>query len=771
MGYKKTIMFLLVLGIVCLGSVYAPDFFDSGDTATQHTMTVSQTQSWYISEINDTELFYDIDSVSYDGKDFKVNLKAVDEIKDIEKDAKSLPDGSIAVKDKEDKEIEDKEKEPKELVVIADSETVSTIEELKTKLTIKAKDYGTGEDKETISFFDDFNRTTGKHNYSYDVLADYSYTAMVDTYDDNGKMNGSVLKEISVARDEVILKLGDNSIYITATLGTDLKVLQTTTNDTGYVSSIDVSEGRLFAGQTNSSYDLTSDMVLWMSMDNFNISNDKIWDYSGENNHGTTYPTATLGQDKWVTGQIGNALSFDGSNDYINCGNDLSHNFSSESFTLEAWIKPDETSTERYIIEKRKEGSFVGISIDSSDNPRFYFRDEASVSNAIKSSNTYIDTFVHIVATRDYGNAFHLYVDGNEVGSGVADTYGLMFGEEELFIGSADGVSNFANGIIDDVRIYGRALTGAEVNDSYWRGSDGLETNVSATGLVLWSKLDESNYDNTAFDSSSESNDGVLHNYPPMVTAGNISNAIYFDGFDDYILCDDDIELGTADFTVSVWTKKGKHTSIYDSIISQGQTGADEWLFYFYSSTSIRFYADSGAINTESQTIPDINDWRMFTFIRDGDYGYLYNNVTLIKTISGIDDVNLNTAYKVSIGASLEGMQRRYNGTIDDVRIYSRALSIDELTARYQMTADNYDTTTEAISHSAITYDTVSNTNDTLIVNVPEVRYDLTFAPTYIKDTNLTVIDIETGVIDRYGWGNDAYGRQLTTDPDYLISG
>jgi hypothetical protein len=55
-------------------------------------------------------------------------------------------------------------------------------------------------------------------------------------------------------------------------------------------------------------------------------------DSSPYGNDGTVYETA------WTTGKINGALSFDGVDDYVDCGNDTSLDFSTEDFSISVWI-------------------------------------------------------------------------------------------------------------------------------------------------------------------------------------------------------------------------------------------------------------------------------------------------------------------------------------------------------------------------------------------------------------------------------------------------
>jgi len=77
---------------------------------------------------------------------------------------------------------------------------------------------------------------------------------------------------------------------------------------------------------------VTPHLKLWLPMEgNAN-------DASGNGNNGTVYG-ATL-----TTGKFGQCYSFDGTDDYIDCGNDASFNITDE-ITIAAWIKPDSTSS------------------------------------------------------------------------------------------------------------------------------------------------------------------------------------------------------------------------------------------------------------------------------------------------------------------------------------------------------------------------------------------------------------------------------------------
>jgi len=62
-------------------------------------------------------------------------------------------------------------------------------------------------------------------------------------------------------------------------------------------------------------------------------------DSSGNGNDGTIYGAT------WVDGKFGKALSFDGVDDYVDCGNDRIFDFGTNTFTIETWVKTIDKTT------------------------------------------------------------------------------------------------------------------------------------------------------------------------------------------------------------------------------------------------------------------------------------------------------------------------------------------------------------------------------------------------------------------------------------------
>ncbi len=181
------------------------------------------------------------------------------------------------------------------------------------------------------------------------------------------------------------------------------------------------------------------------------------YDSVGTNN-GTIYGTAT-----WTTGHINGALSFNGTSDYVNCGSGPSNY---DNITVSAWMK---TSTQGTLVSNRYNPSYGtwytlfsnGIELGGDTNGSGYM-------NVTFNTPTLDGAWHHIVYTKD-GTNHAIYVDGflDQQFTSNAD----ISWSQPLCIGKRWFQKNASifwfNGVIDDVRIYNRALTATEVSLLY----------------------------------------------------------------------------------------------------------------------------------------------------------------------------------------------------------------------------------------------------------------------------------------------------------------
>jgi len=193
-------------------------------------------------------------------------------------------------------------------------------------------------------------------------------------------------------------------------------------------------------------------------------------DCVGDNN-GTVYGA------EWTTGKIDGALSFDGVDDYVDCGTGPAIT-GTGTFTSSAWVKTDIAKGHSILVQRSTSswnGSY-GVSIlpDGSvqfhiydGGPGFIFQSEATVNDGL---------WHHIVAVRTSSTDGEIYIDGSLAGSGSGPARSLN--NVPVWIGRAFTVPAYFNGLIDDVRIYDTALSAEEIRQLYLHGFSEYERAV-----------------------------------------------------------------------------------------------------------------------------------------------------------------------------------------------------------------------------------------------------------------------------------------------------
>ena len=190
-------------------------------------------------------------------------------------------------------------------------------------------------------------------------------------------------------------------------------------------------------------------------------------DSSGNGNTG-----GLTGGTRWVAGPRGpHALAFDGSTGRVRVPDAASLEPSAVSVT--AWVKRSGSPGGfKYIVAKGATGCIAasfGLYTGPDGGLEFYVSNNAGVSytrSPDAGTGIWDGAWHHVAGTFD-GATVRLYVDGSEVGSGTPRTDPIDYGTldtRDLFIGTYPGCSGLDfSGTIDEPKIFGRALTAAEV--------------------------------------------------------------------------------------------------------------------------------------------------------------------------------------------------------------------------------------------------------------------------------------------------------------------
>ena len=184
-------------------------------------------------------------------------------------------------------------------------------------------------------------------------------------------------------------------------------------------------------------------------------------DASGNGNHGAVHG-AVPAVDRF--GRAGHAYSFDGDDDYIDCG--VADFQITDTGTILGWVKFDRNDVILNIVTETKQSNAeYAINLYHGNFGFFVSRTgHGSSSWIILESAQPIptDEWLYFVMTYD-GSAMRIYIDGFE--SASRPLSGAIFsGDARLFIGHADDDTDyFFDGVIDDIRIYTRVLTLEEI--------------------------------------------------------------------------------------------------------------------------------------------------------------------------------------------------------------------------------------------------------------------------------------------------------------------
>jgi prepilin-type N-terminal cleavage/methylation domain-containing protein len=200
-----------------------------------------------------------------------------------------------------------------------------------------------------------------------------------------------------------------------------------------------------------------------------------IYDLSGWGNNGVLY-TNDGTTDKSVLGVVGNALSFDGTDDYVEAPI-----LTPSNVTVEAWIKINAinlTDYPRVVSNLKNETIWKGFEIYQLINSRA-IHIQMNVAGTFWSG--YIGTpdlgeWTHVAFTFDgsYVRPYFNGIIGTPQSFPGTITYHSVPGK--TYISKNPNVGTAFNGLIDEVRIYNTALTASQIQSQYYTGLDKLLT-------------------------------------------------------------------------------------------------------------------------------------------------------------------------------------------------------------------------------------------------------------------------------------------------------
>ncbi len=204
--------------------------------------------------------------------------------------------------------------------------------------------------------------------------------------------------------------------------------------------------------------------------------------------------------------------------------------------------------------------------------------------------------------------------------------------------------------------------------------------------LVGWWRMGDASNSTHIFDNSTYNNHGALKNGASITQSGKFGNGMSFDGVNDYMQLPNSAVFNmSGDYSISAWVYiagNGTPSGNYEGFVTKA------WNYNFGRNTAngrfmLQFYNGTGYENAQSTAALAFNSWYYIAGVWNDTSRTirLYINGVLNRTTNTVGEPALSTTAPV-IGAGSTSSQYT-NGTIDEVRIYNRALSAMEINASY----------------------------------------------------------------------------------------
>ncbi|MBI5289073.1 MAG: LamG domain-containing protein, partial [Chloroflexi bacterium] len=414
-------------------------------------------------------------------------------------------------------------------------------------------------------------------------------------------------------------------------------------------------------------------------------------------------------------GYVGQAFTFERDNaaDYVAVGNPVELAVVPAGVTVEAWINLESVPSTGESLEDRPYGIATKINHTNSGNQYGLLVSNtgagatlvASIGNGgtesgLAGGTLSTSTWHHVATTYDTTTDINkIYVDGVEVGSRTR-AGGIILTSVSFLIGrQAGSFPRYFDGLIDDARVYNRALSEPELDAIVLAGTAGMcnpppppACIAAPSDLISWWPGNNSTVDIVS------GLDGTLKNGATFGT-GHVRAAFDLERTtNQYVEVGNHPALSTLPngVTLEAWinlestpaVNSGSAGQMYGIITKWGQTVAGDAYGMYAANVSgtVRILGGIGIGGTASPEfhggtlIPGTWHHVAMTYDTATDVNKLYVDGIEVASRIRAGGINVSTR-KTLIGREDSTVPRNFDGRIDDARIYGRALSGAELSA------------------------------------------------------------------------------------------
>jgi hypothetical protein len=401
----------------------------------------------------------------------------------------------------------------------------------------------------------------------------------------------------------------------------------------------------------------------------------------------------------------GKCLYFDGDGDYVSFSDDADLDFaSSDSFTIAFWFRHAPISSGTQVMLAKLLGSDndggYSIQMESDGDITCEIEDDdadTTIDDDVTSTAaTYDDNRWHYVTcVKSTTTSLTLYIDAVQVDQDASlDASSTLANDESFYLGiDGDGASNDYQGFLDEIKVYRSAKTAAEIKGDFIKNSTLGETSASfspnqsylSDSLVGYWPMDETTTNSCDATADNCDYSGNINHAAWVNSAGpnqgQFGNAVVTSASDYAAAADDDsLDLATS-ITITAWIYDTSGLSNQDCIVDKdsGSTSRNYALLINDQTVSdnLEFSFDGISTTHASNSRITKNAWNHIAVTYDSIQVRIFINGVLDYQASETTAMPTNTA-SLFIGTS-GTTSPDFEGQIDELRIYNRALSVQEI--------------------------------------------------------------------------------------------
>ena len=366
----------------------------------------------------------------------------------------------------------------------------------------------------------------------------------------------------------------------------------------------------------------------------------------------------------WSAGESGSGVSFDGVQSYL-YSHDVTRFKGLSQLTVSLWVKKSSSiphggpieigvfpaSTQSLSVLDDSNGGIANdsIAISVSNGAAYY--------SLLTSHMLPLNQWTHLAIVFKGGSFLKAYINGNP-DTQTASVPSSLNANPASFIRMGQYSGNFFNGTVDEVAIYGRSLSDSEIAALY---SAGRAKHDSWTPNGKW------------------------------------NSAMSLDGVHDYVDCGNSSSLNiNGNITVQAWVRSSSPNTPgygHQAFVSKGGL-VDSYVLYRYDDGStmgpVFRIQGVGGVGGPANTLPQ-NTWTYLAGTYNGTNMYFYENGVSVGS-QAASGTFAKTPNDLRIG-DCNGACRA-NGSIDEVRVWNRALSGQEIAVQYASDLYKYDNNT-----------------------------------------------------------------------------